>query len=601
MRQTGRDTASPGAGGLIQPDIADYALLGDCRSAALVSRAGSVDWLCWPRFDSPACFAALLGTDQNGSWRIAPAEPVLRVSRAYRPGTLILETLFETAAGSVAVLDFLAAGTAAPSLVRIVEGRAGQVRLSLTLLPRFDYGSALPWLSDLPDGSGIAAMAGPDRVVLRAGTELRVQGAEIAADFQIAGRDRVAFVLSHGASHLPPPDAVDAHAELARTTAFWTGWHAGADGEAAQSLRTLRAMIHAPTGGIVAAPTTSLPERPGGTRNWDYRFCWLRDSALTVRTLLRAGHTAEAAAWRDWLLRAAAGDVAQVQALYGLAGERRLPEWEAGWLSGYRGARPVRIGNGAAGQLQIDVFGEVMDALHQAALAGLPPGGDIWELQRALLARLETIWTEPDEGIWEVRGGRQHFTYSKVMAWVAFDRAIASARSFSLPGPVDRWRAIRDRIHATVLREGYDATRGSFVQSFGSRNLDASLLQLPLVGFLPADDPRIAGTIAAIEQDLTEDGLVLRYRSEDTKDGLPAGEGVFLACSFWLVEVMALQGRREAAGKLFERLLGLRNDVGLLAEEYDPRTAKLLGNFPQAFSHLALADAAWRLTRPATR
>ncbi len=526
------------------------------------------------------------------------------MSRAYRPGTLILETLFETAAGSVAVLDFLAAGTAAPSLVRIVEGRAGQVRLSLSLLPRFDYGSAIPWLSALPDGSGIAAVAGPDRVVLRSGTGVRVRGAEIAADFRVAGGDRVAFVLSHGASHLALPDAVDATAELARTTAFWTDWHADTAGEGAavsQSLRTLRAMIHAPTGGIVAAPTTSLPERPGGTRNWDYRFCWLRDSALTVRTLLRAGHTAEAAAWRAWLLRAVAGGAAEVHSIYGLAGERRLAEWEAGWLPGYQGARPVRIGNGAAGQLQIDVFGELMDALHQAALAGLPPGGDIWELQCALLTRLETIWLEPDEGIWEVRGGRQHFTYSKVMAWVAFDRAIASARSFSLPGPVEHWRAIRDQIHATVLREGYDTTRGSFVQSFGSRNLDASLLQLPLVGFLPVHDPRIAGTIAAIERDLTEDGLVLRYRSEETQDGLPAGEGVFLACSFWLVEAMVLQGRREAAGKLFERLLRLRNDVGLLAEEYDPRTGKLLGNFPQAFSHLALVDAALRLMPPTRR
>ena len=598
------------AGWLIQPPIADYALLGDCRGAALVSRGGSIDWLCWPRFDSPACLAALLGSEAHGRWRICPAAPPSRITRAYRPGTLILETLFETgfetggfetAGGSVAVIDFLAPQAASPSLVRIVEGRRGQLAMRMDLTLCFDYGAAIPWVTPLPDGSGINAVAGPDQIVLRAGVRLHTDEQGTHAIFDIAAGDRVAFVLAHGASHLPLPEAVDTDSELARTTAFWTGWrapdtHAGPwEAAVSRSLATLKAMIFAPTGGIVAAPTTSLPERQGGSRNWDYRFCWLRDSALTVRTLLRAGHIAEAAAWRDWLLRAIAGSAAQMQSIYGLAGERRLAEWEADWLPGYQGARPVRIGNGAAGQLQIDVFGELMDTLHLAARAGLAPGGAIWELQCALLVQLETVWEEPDEGIWEVRGGRQHFTYSKLMAWVAFDRAIASATEFSLPGPVEKWHAIRARIHETVLREGFNATRGSFVQSFAGQALDASLLQLPLVGFLPVNDPRIAGTIAAIERELTEDGLVLRYRTEDSKDGLPPGEGVFLACSFWLVEVMALQGRHDQAAALFERLLALRNDVGLLSEEYDPRTGRLLGNFPQAFSHLALVDAASRL------
>ncbi len=582
--------------------IADYGLLGDGRSAALVSRRGSIDWLCWPRFDSPACLAALLGNEAHGRWRVAPADPPSRTIRAYLPGTLILETRFESAGGCVAVIDFLAPLAASPTLVRIVEGRGGKVAMRLDLTLRFDYGVAIPWVTDLgvfdlADGSGIAAVAGSDRVVLRTAVQLHHAAPGIGADFSLVAGERVAFVLSYGASHLPPPDAVDADAELARTIAFWTGWLApGAGPEAVlRSLLTLKAMIFSATGGIVAAPTTSLPEQAGGSRNWDYRFCWLRDSALAMRTLLRAGHTAEAAAWRDWLLRAIAGSADQIQTVYGLAGERRLAEWEAGWLDGYQGSRPVRIGNAAAGQLQIDVFGELMDTLHLAGACGLPPGGAIWEFQIALLARLETIWQEPDDGIWEVRGGRQQFTHSKVMAWVAFDRAISSATAFSLPGPVDHWRAIRAHIRATVEREGVDAAAGRFGQIFGGQALDASLLQLPLVGFLPVDDPRIAATIAAIERELTEDGLVLRYRTEATKDGLPPGEGVFLACSFWLVEVMALQGRQQEAAALFDRLLALRNDIGLLAEEYDPRAGRFLGNFPQAFSHLALVDAARRL------
>lgn len=519
--------------------------------------------------------------------------------------------MFETADGTVAVIDFMAQSVASksgasPSLVRIVEGRSGRVAMRMGLQLRFGYGAILPLLRVLPDGSAIAGIAGPDQVVLRAGVPLTPREHGIEAAFIVAAGERVGFVLSHGASWLPPPDAVDPQAELARTAGFWRDWQgdfstSGAWGAAiGSSLVTLKGLIHAPTGGIVAAPTTSLPELPGGSRNWDYRFCWLRDSALTMRTLLRAGHMAEAASWRDWLLRAVAGDAAQLQSLYGLGGERRLAEWEAEWLPGYQGARPVRIGNGAAGQLQIDVFGELMDTLHLAAQAGLPPCGEIWELQRALLTQLEAVWTEPDEGIWEVRGGRQHFTYSKVMAWVAFDRAIASAAAFGLPGPVEHWRRLRDRIHRTVLREGFDAGKNSFVQSFGGRTLDASLLQLPLMGFLPVDDPRIAGTVAAIERELTVDGLLLRYRSEQTEDGLPPGEGVFLACSFWLVEVMALQGRGSQARALFERLLALRNDVGLLAEEYEPRTACMLGNFPQAFSHFALIDAALALARMET-
>jgi GH15 family glucan-1,4-alpha-glucosidase len=577
-----------GACRLNQPPIENYALIGDCRSAALVGRDGAVDWLCWPRFDSPACFAALLGSADNGRWRIGPAEPGYRTTRRYRPDTMILETSFDAAGGSAALIDFMVPSASAPSLVRIVEGRAGRIALDMELAPRFGYGAVIPQIEARDGGAMISA--GAERAVLRTAVPLRHSGATIRATFVLHAGERVVFVLSHGAETAP-----DAETALAATEAFWRDWHARGrypkpwHDAVARSALVLKALTFAPTGAMVAAPTTSLPELPGGTRNWDYRFCWLRDSALAARALLRAGHLHEAAAWRDWLVRSLAGDPAHMRILYGLGGEREPPEQEAAWLSGYRRSRPVRIGNAAVGQLQVDVFGELMHTLYRCAQAGLAITPAVWTLQQALLAHLEAIWTEPDEGIWEVRDGRRHFTFSKVMAWVAFDRAVRTAEEFGLAGPVAHWRAMRELIHATVCRDGFDPARGCFVRSFGATVLDASLLQIPLVGFLPPDDPRVVATVAAIERDLTEDGLVLRYRAAD---GLPPGEGVFLACSFWLAEIMAQQGRAAEAAALFARLLGLANDVGLLAEEYDPRARRLRGNFPQAFSHLALIDTA---------
>ncbi len=579
--------------------IEDYALIGDCHTAALIGNTGSIDWLCWPRFDSAACFAALLGTPENGRWRIAPADAPTRVTRHYWPGTLILETLFETESGSVALIDFMAMDN--DSIVRIVEGRTGSVQMRFDLALRFEYGSAVPWVTRLNHGSGIRAIAGPNQVVLQSDVTLHGKAMTTAAAFTATPGQRTRFVLTYAASHLAQPVPPDAEKALEATKVFWVAWsdrctYRGPYGKAVQrSLLTLKALSYAPTGGIVAAPTTSLPEQPGGSRNWDYRFCWLRDATFTLLALMHAGYREEAQAWAAWLRRSVAGTPAQIQTLYGIAGERWVQEWEVPWLSGYRGATPVRVGNAASAQLQLDVYGELIDALFQAASLGLAKPAASWGLQHALIVHLEKVWMQPDESIWEVRGGAQQFTFSKAMVWVAVDRAIRSAETFDLPAPLDRWRALRTRIHETVCREGFSQKRGTFVQYFGGETLDASLLLLPLIGFLPPGDPRIEKTVAAIGQDLMADGLIRRYRTEETKDGLPGGEGVFLACSFWYVDNLVLQGRHREAREMFDRLLALANDVGLLAEEYDPAGKRQLGNFPQAFSHLALINSAMNL------
>ena len=580
--------------------IEDYALLADCNTAALVSRAGSIDWLCWPRFDSGACFAALLGSSDNGRWQIGPAGAITAIERRYRDGSAIVETLFHTGTGSAALIDFMPLGGAGTSVVRIVEGRGGTVAMEMRLKLRFDYGTAVPWVTQLDgDGAqGVVAIAGPDMVVLRADVATQGREMETIAAFTVGAGDRVRFVLSHGPSHLDVPPALDAYAELERTTATWCAWsgRCRADGPYAdavqRSLITLKALTYAPTGGIVAAPTTSLPERIGGARNWDYRFCWLRDSTLALSALMDNGFYDEAQAWSSWLHRSIAGCADQVQIMYGIGGERRLTEIELPWLDGYEGSAPVRIGNGAAGQVQLDVYGEVMRSLRQARRGGLELPAAAWALQCTLLEHLAGVWEAPDEGMWEVRGPRRHFTFSKIMAWAAFDSAIADAEQCGFDGPLDTWREIRARIAALVLQQGYDAGRKTFVQSFGADRLDASLLLIPLTGFVAADDPRMIGTVAAIEAGLLRDGLVLRYEPDLELDGQDGQEGAFLACSFWLVGVLALQGRRDEASALFERLLALRNDVGLLAEEYDTGQGRQLGNFPQAFSHLALVSAA---------
>jgi GH15 family glucan-1,4-alpha-glucosidase len=590
--------------------IEDYALIGDCKTAALVGRNGSIDWLCLPRFDSGACFAALLGNADHGRWLIAPVDPHPRVKRSYRDTTMVLDTVFETDGGAVCVTDFMAVGQDGSSIVRIVKGLRGRVAMQMQLSMRFDYGITIPWVTRLPDHHGIVAIAGPDLAILRCGVPLHGKDMTTVAHFDVVEGEMVPFVMSHGPSHLPPPPALDAAAELARTESFWTEWSGRTRSGYAhnlptghkysqplrRSLVTLKALTYATTGGIVAAPTTSLPESLGGSRNWDYRFCWLRDATLTLLALMNAGYFEEAQAWRDWLHRSIAGSAEQIQIMYGLSGERRLDEWEVPWLPGYQGAAPVRVGNGAAGQVQLDVYGEVMDALHHARSGGLETPPATWALQRGIIEHLSKIWDAPDEGMWEVRGGAQNFTLSKVMAWVALDRAVRDAETFHLPGPLQEWRTLRDTIHARVCSEGFDEGRNSFVQSFGSKSLDAGLLLLPKVGFLPPEDPRIRGTLAAIEQELVQDGLVLRYRTDrDTPDGMPPGEGAFLACSFWLADNFTLQGRNTEARDLFEKLLSRRNDVGLLAEEYDVKNKRQVGNFPQAFSHVALISTALSL------
>jgi GH15 family glucan-1,4-alpha-glucosidase len=580
--------------------IEDYALIGDCETAALVGRDGSIDWLCLPRFDSDSCFAALLGDPKNGRWLIAPGEAA-QASRRYREDTLILETTFKTSEGSVLLVDFMPPKGPGCELVRLVCGLEGRVRMCSELIIRFDYGSTVPWVSRLDDGA-LRAIAGPQMLVLKTPAPLRGVEFTTVSEFTVEPGQRVPFVLTHGPSHLPPPECADPMVALDETEKFWGDWsatckEAGRWSQAVRrSLITLKALTFAPTGGIVAAPTTSLPEKIGGPRNWDYRFCWVRDATLTLLALMGAGYFDEASAWLDWLVRAGAGSPEQLQIMYGIAGERRLWEWEIPWLAGYEASKPVRIGNAAHAQLQLDVYGEMMDALYHARRVGLPMSETAWAVGLALLDHLETCWREPDSGIWEMRGPPRHFTHSKMMAWVAFDRAIKSVEEFGVPGQVDRWRELRAEIHEDVCRNGYDAELGCFVQAYGTRQLDASLLLIAAIGFLPPTDARVRATVEAIERDLLVDGLVRRYRTARSDDGLPPGEGVFLACSFWLADAYYLLGRRQDAERLFERLLDLRNDVGLLAEEYDPRQRRLLGNFPQAFSHIALVNTAHNLS-----
>ena len=581
--------------------IEDYALIGDLQTAALVGREGSIDWCCFPRFDSGACFAALLGTPEHGRWLLSPIAEVARSTRRYRHDTLVLETLHETDDGVVRVIDFMPPRGVAPDIVRIVEGVEGTVSMRSELAIRFDYGKIVPWVRRIDHAR--VAVAGPDALCFRTPVDVHGENLTTVSEFAVEPGTRIPFVLTWYPSHEDLPDEIDPEQALDDTESYWRDWaheckhHGDYHEEIHSSLLLLKALTYAPTGGIVAAPTCSLPERIGGVRNWDYRFCWLRDATLTLLAMVQAGYNDEAVAWRAWLLRAVAGDPADVQIMYGLGGERRLDERELGWLPGYEGSRPVRTGNGACQQLQLDVYGEVLDSLYQARVHGAPADEHVWSLMRSLLSWLEEGWRLEDAGIWEVRGPERHFTHSKVMAWVAFDRAVRFHDEFGRDGPIERWRALRDEIHAEVLTRGWSDERQAFVQSYGSSELDASALLIPLVGFLPVDDPRVVSTVETIRRDLTWDGFVLRYHTDEDGDvdGLPAGEGVFLACSFWLVEVLTLQGRRDEARALFERLLALRNDVGLLAEEYDPRSGRQLGNFPQAFTHLTLVEAALAL------
>lgn len=601
--------------------IEDYALIGDCHTAALVGLDGSIDWLCLPRFDADACFAALLGGPEQGRWLICPAvasagatsgassgasaaAPAAakgsRATRRYRDNTLILETCFETKDGAVRLIDCMPVDDSRSDVVRIVEGLHGRVAMRMELVIRFGYGQVVPWVQRT-DGT-LLATAGPDTLELHARVPMHGENMHTVADFEVSAGERIPFVLNWRPSHEATQPSIDPEAALQRTEDYWRAWSAHSSyrgrwqAEVQRSLITLKALTYAPTGGIVAAPTTSLPEQLGGVRNWDYRFCWLRDAAFTLNALLLAGYRDEAAAWREWLLRAVAGSPADLQILYSVTGERRLREFELEGLPGYAGSKPVRIGNAAACQRQLDVYGEVMDTLHLARAAGLATETNAWSLQRVLLEFLAAHWQEPDEGIWEVRGPRRQFTHSKVMAWVAFDRAVRDVESFGLEGPVDEWRRQRDAIHAWVCERCYDAGQSSFVQHADTSELDASLLLLPLVGFLPPDDARVQGTIAAVKRDLVVDGLVLRYRTRSGVDALPVGEGAFLPCTLWLADALALSGRRDEALSLFDRVLALCNDVGLLSEEFDPRAGRMLGNFPQALSHTALVNTAQLLS-----
>ena len=580
--------------------IEDYALLGDLHTAALVSTSGSIDWLCLPRFDSPAVFAALLHNDEAGHWTLAPAAGGTCTSRRYAGNTLVLETDWVTAEGAVRVIDFMPRRAGAPHVVRIAVGLSGEVPMRSVVRLRFDYGRVVPWVRHR--GNRVDAVAGPDRVRVTSAVPMHGYDWDTRADFTVRAGDRVWFVMSWAPGHEPRIPAVDAEQSLAATTQFWTDWCSRASCPAGpyldavhRSLITLKALTYEPTGGIVAAATTSLPEEVGGVRNWDYRYCWLRDATYTLQALLAAGFRTEAGAWRDWLLRAIAGQPETLQILYSLDGARRLPEAELDWLSGYEGSSPVRTGNAASGQLQLDVWGETLDALFLARQAGLPADRDAWALQVALMNHLESAWREPDNGLWEVRGERQHFTHSKVMAWVAADRMARSVREYGLPGPAGRWERLRDRIHHDVMRHGFDAERNTFTQAYGSAALDASLLLIPRVGFLPATDPRVMGTIAAIRHELSDGGLIRRYQTGQTDDGVKGSEGLFIACSFWLVDALHASGQLRDATELFERLLGLRNDVGLLSEEWDPAAQRQLGNTPQAFSHFALVISALQL------
>ena len=580
--------------------IEDYALIGDTETAALVSRTGSIDWLCWPRFDSGACFAALVGDDRHGSWRIRTPRPPRATRRRYRPDTLVLETELELDGGRVRITDCMPPVGDDSELIRVVEALEGEVELCLELSVRFGYGDRRPWI-DCHDGH-LALTSAPDALALRTPAPVRVHDGDVLADLRIRAGERVPFVLAYHSAHEPEPAAVDPWQRIDESERWWRDWsgrcsYQGPWCEAVRrSLLVLKALTYRPTGAIVAAPTTSLPERLGGVRNWDYRYCWLRDSTLTLFALLDAGYHAEAREFNRWLERTARGEPSRLQILYGVAGERWLPEREIPWLPGYQASTPVRVGNAAALQLQLDVYGELIDCLHHARSLGIPPDPDVWALELALVEHLEQVWCEPDEGMWEVRGPRQHFTYSKVMVWVALDRMIKDAQRFELDGPVAHWRDLRDRVHADVCTRGFDADRGVFVQAYGSTAMDASLLLLPGTGFLPASDPRVRATVMEIRRDLARDGLILRYDSARTQDGLPTGEGVFLPCSFWLVDALHAIGEERAAVELFEHLLTRCNDVGLLPEELDPQHGRFLGNFPQALSHVALVNSAMALS-----
>jgi GH15 family glucan-1,4-alpha-glucosidase len=580
--------------------IEDYALIGDCETCALVGRNGSIDWLCFPRFDSPSCFAALLGTPEHGRWLLAPVGDIKASRCSYRQGTLVLETEFETGSGTIAIYDCMPGRSPNPHVVRVVEGRGGEVRMRTEIAMRFDYGSIEPWLQQAT--RGLAAIAGPDALRLWSTVPLKLDRYIARGEFTVRAGERQSFVLTWHPSHEPAPPEIDAEEALRITTEWWQGWSGRCTYQGpfrehvVRSLITLKALTYRPTGGIVAAATTSLPEQLGGVRNWDYRFCWLRDATLTLYALLKNGYTEEAAAWRAWLLRPVAGRPAATNIMYGVAGERRLTELELNWLPGYEQAKPVRIGNAASRQFQLDVYGEVLDTLYQSRKLGLQADVAGWRLEQALLDFVEAACENPDEGIWEVRGPRRHFTHSKVMAWVALDRGVRSVEEFGLTGPAEKWRGLRDRLHEQICREGFNERLGAFVRSYGSEELDASLLLIPIVGFLPASDRRVSGTVAAIEHRLLRNGFVLRYDTAAGEDGLPPGEGAFLACTFWLADCQYLLGRRDEARATFERLLGLCNDVGLLAEEYDWKAKRLVGNFPQAFSHVGLVNTAMSLS-----
>lgn len=588
-------------GWILSCRIEDYGLIGDCETAALVGRDGSIDWLCWPAFDSDACFAALLGTHRHGRWKIAPLEAVLKSSRRYWHNTLILETHFETASGTVALVDFMPPRGNASDVVRLVRGVTGKVKLQMELVIRFGFGADIPWVKRTKDGA-LLAIAGPDMTVLRTPVQTRGEVMTTLADFEVSEGETVPFVLTYGPSHLPLPEPIDPAHALQDTEKFWTDWcsHCTYEGDyrdlVMRSLITLKALTYAPTGGIVAAPTTSLPEKLGGARNWDYRFCWLRDATFTLLALMNSGYTEEASAWHNWLLRAAAGAPANMQIMYGIMGQRRLLEWEAGWLPGYEGAQPVRVGNAAHAQLQLDVYGELIDAFHQSRMAELKLDDGTWDLECTVLEHLAKVWDRPDHGIWERRGPGKHYVFSKVMTWVAFDRGIKSAEKCDFKAPLQRWRGLRDSICRDVCEKGFDAAQGTFVESYGSRLLDASLLLLPAVGFLPASDPRIRGTIAAIERHMVRDGFVMRHDPREVSEEKQPIEGAFLACSLWLADAYVLTGEIANARSLLDRVVAVANDLGLMAEEFDAGAARQTGNFPQALTHIALINTAQNLS-----
>jgi GH15 family glucan-1,4-alpha-glucosidase len=581
--------------------IEDYGLIGDCETAALVGRDGSIDWLCWPAFDSDACFAALLGTPKQGRWLIAPADEVTKTSRRYWDNTLILETRFETASGVVAVIDFMPPRGKASDIVRLVRGVSGRVKLRMELVIRFGFGTDIPWVKRTDDGT-LLAICGPDMTVLRTPVPTRGENMTTVADFEVGEGDTIPFVLTYGPSHLPIPEPINPAQALQDTEGFWTEWcsrctYQGDNRDLVmRSLITLKALTYLPTGGIVAAPTTSLPEKLGGARNWDYRFCWLRDATFTLLALMNSGYTEEASCWHNWLLRAVAGAPANMQIMYGIMGQRRLLEWEAGWLPGYEGALPVRIGNAAHAQLQLDVYGELIDAFHQARTAKLKLDDGSWDLECMVLEHLEEVWNQPDNGIWERRGAVRHYVSSKVMTWVGFDRAIKSAETFGFKAPLDRWRTVRDTIHREVCDKGFDRIQNTFVESYGSQLLDASILLLPAVGFLPPSDPRVLGTLEAIEKYMMRDGFVLRHDRREVTDEIQPIEGAFLACSLWLADAYVLAGEIAKAQAIFDRVVAIANDLGLLAEEYDSGAGRQTGNFPQALTHIALINTAHNLS-----